>query len=304
MTGTADYGIYLKEICRGNMLHDNDCSGFTPYLCHAYFGQDASGNSADFLLGDCADFACCDFGGNTVTCDVAQPASGQPADVDINTEVDSTTSVEQLSAQALLPISPDTEHITVLTNGDIEVTPAGAIERFETHPWASEITAAGTGVPGASTACTEDVHNIQWAVDHVAEGGTVILKTGTYEFGDGWITPPTYNYPPLPPSDYFIPRYVTSGTPSHADFVGFKRNLTIKGEGMPKIVGGFATFRTYDEVDLTIDGIHFDAALGSAILVPAANNVVIKNNKVTNTEVTGYIPQFEGKSSAEWLREI
>ena len=67
--GAADFGIYLKGTCTANQFYDNDFSGFVPYLCNAYLGGETSGNSVDFLLGDCAGFKCCDHGsGNTVQC--------------------------------------------------------------------------------------------------------------------------------------------------------------------------------------------------------------------------------------------
>lgn len=198
--------------------------------------------------------------------------------------------------------NPDEAHISISGN-TITVTPVGSAVRSEQHPWTDKIRDASTGgIAGAAVDCTPDVRNVQWAVDYAGDSAdvdTVVLAAGTYQFGSGWVQEPNPTVVPFPP--YLI---LDKGIPAHADFVGIDGDLDIIGQGLPKIVGGFGTFRTFAEVDATIEGLHIDQPLASAIVVPAANNVVIKNNKITNVESENFFPlgkMSEGIAVGEML---
>jgi len=185
--------------------------------------------------------------------------------------------------------------------GGYDVYPVGDSNRSETHPRVAEITdgtvivAAGTkplpfapffpfadvtvGNPLSDGMCTPDVHNVQWAVDNSCDQGVINLmdedldgNSTSFNFGDGQ---------------------------GDADFVGFfdMKELTVQGlkSGntlLTKIVGGFATFRAYEENDVTIADLHFDNSLWSAVVVATSGSKgwTLRGNKITNTISSGVFP--------------
>jgi hypothetical protein len=145
-----------------------------------------------------------------------------------------------------------TASLSKATHGPEPITiyPSNSHERTETHPLSGEY------LLPAGTPCTEDVLNIQTAVELAGQTGrSVMLMPGDYDFGDG------------------------SGD---GDFVGIFNDVVLGGQGpyATRVKGGFCTIRVYDEVDVTITGIHFDTPVYSAILVPAGN-VTIQGNRFT-----------------------
>jgi len=143
--------------------------------------------------------------------------------------------------------NPDPAHIVLNHNGDIHVFPVGTPDRVVTQPHADAPT-------------TRDVRNVQWAVDHTLDG-TVVLREGTFEFGDG---------------------------SSAGDYVGVFNPVVIKGMKrggnlLTTVHGGYLTFRTYEQVPVTIRDLIIDGALTSAIVIATADSATIKGNEITNT---------------------
>ena len=111
---------------------------------------------------------------------------------------------------------------------------------------------------------SEDVNNVQQAVDN-NPGGTVVLKAGTFNFGDDT---------------------------TNRGKVTIKTNVTILGDGrdvngdpMTKIHGGFPAFETLpgSNLSLTVQDIWFDDAKFVAIrLRDITGNTNIIGNKITN----------------------
>jgi hypothetical protein len=132
----------------------------------------------------------------------------------------------------------------------ILVYPSNSQDRTENHPLSGL-----DGLP-APTLCTLDVLNIQNAIELAGQTERpVMLMPGDFYFGDG---------------------------SEDGDFVGIFNDVLLEGKGPDetRIHGGFCTLRTYDEVDVTIMGIHFDTPVYSAILVPTGN-VTIEGNRFT-----------------------
>jgi hypothetical protein len=135
----------------------------------------------------------------------------------------------------------------------------------------------------------EDRDNVQWAVD---QGGKVVLKSGTFNFGE-YITQLVKVVPSLPPFVEVVqdPGRVEVGRDGQSVVIAGETNR--RGKLLTKIWGGRWTIYSMNFVKMSVKNIEFEDSGGSAIVAGKSTGIEISGCKITKLRYERlYAPLF------------